>query len=957
MKLKYFHQVYVNLRIFSVVGLNLIGHCFIASYSFAANYDPKVEILQRNLTILQYPSGPADGLWGKKTAKAYNSFLKDHNFSVPNNLKSFSLDEVFDVRVNRIAAGLVERSHLNEKLNVRDASHLLRRTGFGAHPFEVNALVNMTRADGIAKMLEGLKTKTSRSKPDFVNKNIPPYFMSWAIDGVEKEAEQHLYQLRNSWVDEMLTTPHPQVEKLTLFWHNHFVSSFEGVDEKTQLLYLQQKTFREYGISNFKLLVKRMLLDPALSLYLNNNSNVEENPNENLARELLELFTLGEGAYSEKTVKEAARSLTGYSFNEINFSPYFEKDDHDFGIKSIFSKKKNFDAFELVDLIFEQPSAATFITSKFWKLYISELNPPNDEPFSIAQKFQENDFDLLVLISELLASEAFWDERNRGTIIKSPIDLLVGMVRTTGHVTKASHLLPERFAALGQNLFEHPNVAGWPGAASWISSTNLIGRQTEINSFLSSFEEGSPSGETKGLVDNKLENDQEPIIKIDDLKISDLKYKAQVWGKTFSPSSNEGGMEISLMTKEMKNLYFRFHFGGKLKEQEIHFCVKSPQTVSHFYEDLAHWVEDSGQTMGFCYNSDYFNEAEFFKILTSMNDEDVAKVNLLCKFLASPERRKWLEGTSTNLSNFYGSGFGNEKFIQFWKSSDANNKFNNLGEKCSSVISALRANKENKVVIDNEKPNESIKQNMLILDNVRFRWIDRKGQYGDKQGLSLSLHNITFNDLKKNGLYFSISLKPKEPKNRRVKLFMKEKRCDDGCFSSKYSGGRSSFSAFPRRDDDFSRLSKQDKEFVSALWLALPDLIKHAENIANDNQRKRTLPRLDGWREDLFQELNKIIREAPYKKYIPDFKLKILENSYPNSEMSMMSSMVAPTRLKLDKNIATNNIASYLKKLEDLKISGGQNLSDLFLSIKPTKDSNGNPDIAALFQDPVFQLN
>ena len=170
MNLKYFHQVYVTLQIFSVVGLNLLVHCFMASYSFAANYDPKVEILQRNLTILQYPSGPADGLWGKKTAKAYNSFLNDHDFSVPNNLKSFSLDEVFDVRVKRIAAGLVERSHLNEKLNVRDASHLLRRTGFGAHPFELNALVNMTRADGIAKILEGLKTKASRSKPDFVNK-------------------------------------------------------------------------------------------------------------------------------------------------------------------------------------------------------------------------------------------------------------------------------------------------------------------------------------------------------------------------------------------------------------------------------------------------------------------------------------------------------------------------------------------------------------------------------------------------------------------------------------------------------------------------------------------------------------------------------------------------------------------------------------------------------------------
>jgi hypothetical protein len=361
--------------------------------------------------------------------------------------------------------------------------------------------------------------------------------------------------------------------------------------------------------------------------------------------------------------------------------------------------------------------------------------------------------------------------------------------------------------------------------------------------------------------------------------------------------------------------------------------------------------------MGFCDDSNNFNEVKFFKILTSMNDEDVAKVNLLCRFLSSPERTKWFAGNSSKSTTAKYTRLGNEKFIKFWRNADTDIKIKNLGKKCSSVIGALRASKENEAVIVNEKPNKSIKQNQLVLDNVRFRWIDLKGEYGNRQGLSLGLHDVTFNGLKKNGLAFNISLSPKEPRNRRVKLSLNEKKCSDGCFLNKYQDIRYSFSAFPRRDDNFSRLSKQDKEFVSALWLALPHLIKHAENIANDYQRKDTLPRFDGWREDLFVELNKIIRKAPYKKYIPDFKLNILETSYANNEMSMMSSMVAPTRLKLDKNIATNNIASYLKKLEDLKISGGQNLSDLFLSIKPTKDSNGNPDIAALFQDPVFQLN
>tara|TARA_B100000780_G_scaffold277342_1_gene247809 strand:- start:434 stop:3310 length:2877 start_codon:yes stop_codon:yes gene_type:complete len=958
--MKYFYPVRLNLRIFSVFWLNLLFYFCIGVPSFADNYDPKVEILQRNLTILEYPSGPADGLWGKTTAKAYSSFLNDHDLSVPKNLKSFSLDKIFDVRVNKIRKELAKISHLNEKLNVRDASHLLRRTGFGAHPFEVSALVKMTRADGIAIILDGLKTKARLNKPDFVNKNIPPYFIRHAIDEVESEAEQHLYQLRNSWVNEMLATPTPQVEKLTLFWHNHFVSSFEGVDEKTHLLYLQQNTLREYGFSNFKLLVQRMLLDPGLLLYLSNNTNVKENPNENLARELLELFTLGEGTYSENTVKEAARSLTGHSFNKINFSPYFEKDDHDFGIKNIFSQKKNFDAFELVDVIFEQPSAATFLTSKFWKLYISELNPPNAELSSIANKFQESDFDLLVLISELLASKAFWEESNRGTIIKSPVDLLVGMVRTTGHITKASHLLSERLASLGQNLFEHPNVAGWPGAGSWISSTNLIGRQLEINSFLASFEQGSPLTKTKALVDDKLKKEKGQLVKIDDLKISDLVYTASVWGKTFSPSSEKGGMSIHLWSGKNQNSSLNFSFGGEITKKKVYFCVKSPQTVSSFYEDLAHFVDDGGRTMGFCYDSRYFNETEFFKILTSMSDEDVSKVNLLCKFLSSSERTEWFAGNSSQRNLKY-KLLGNKKFVKFWKSSDTNNKVNNLGKKCSSVIGALRTNKENKATSNNENFNKPIHQNQLILDTVRFRWIDRKGQYGGRQGLSLGLYDVTFNNLKKIGLQFRINFERNAPRHRRVQLIMKKIECDGGCYLNKYPGHKNRFPALPNYDNDnyndFVRLSDQDKKFVSAIWLALPDLIKHAENVANDNQKRKTLPRFDGWRENLFLELKKIGRQGPYKNYIPNFKMKILERSYPKNTMAMMSSMVAPKPPTLSENIVTKDLISYRKKLESLKMVGDQYLVDLLLPIEPTSKSSGVPDITGLFQDPVFQLN
>ena len=412
----------------------------------ASNYNPKVEILQRNLSLLNYNPGPTDGLWGGKTKKSYHLFLSENGLPIPKDPKSFSISDLNNIRLEKISENLKTFDHLNKPLTVRDAAHLLRRTGFGAHPYEVNELLNLTRADGIIYILKGMQQQQKLSPPEFTKGKIPPHFMSWSIDGFDKIMEGHRDQLKSWWLNKMITTSSPQLEKLTLFWHNHFVSSYEGIDRANIALYWQNQKFREYGFNNFKLLTKLMLSDTALLKYLDNDENEKEAPNENLSRELLELFTLGEGNYSEKTIKQAAKTLTGYTFNNINGKPFFEKYDHDFGQKTIFGKTGNFKPHDLVEIIFEQPTASTFLTSKLWRLFISELNPPNEELNVIAIKFKESDYDLLILVSELLASQSFWEEKNRGTIIKSPIDLLVGTTRSTGHITNLTQLFQEKVA-------------------------------------------------------------------------------------------------------------------------------------------------------------------------------------------------------------------------------------------------------------------------------------------------------------------------------------------------------------------------------------------------------------------------------------------------------------------------------------------------------------------------------
>ena len=178
----------------------------------ASNYNPKVEILQRNLSLLNYNPGPTDGLWGRKTQQSYETFLKDNNLSISKDTRSFSIEKVIEARLEKIKINLFKRDHLKQPLNIRDAAHLLRRTGFGAHPVEVNQLLNKTRAEGIVKILEGISTQDTLSLPDFMNKKIPPYFMKHSIDfRFDRNREGDLGQLKSWWLNKMITSSIPQL--------------------------------------------------------------------------------------------------------------------------------------------------------------------------------------------------------------------------------------------------------------------------------------------------------------------------------------------------------------------------------------------------------------------------------------------------------------------------------------------------------------------------------------------------------------------------------------------------------------------------------------------------------------------------------------------------------------------------------------------------------------------------
>jgi uncharacterized protein (DUF1800 family) len=262
---------------------------------------------------------------------------------------------------------------------------------------------------------------------------------------------------------------------MTLFWHNHFTSSFRKV-RWPPLMYRQNLLLRRHALGNFRKMLHAIAEDPAMILYLDNQTNRRGKPNENFARELLELFTLGEGHYSERDIKEAARAFTGWKVNRRTGRFRFVIRQHDFGEKTFMGLRGHLGGHDVIDRILAHPGVSEFIVAKLWRSFISP-KPEAAEVRRLARIFRKHNYEIKPLMRALFMSKAFRAPRNRGVLVKSPVDLLVGTVHVTGIAPNRFDLLPKFSRRLGQDLLNPPNVKGWPGGNSWITSSTLILRQ------------------------------------------------------------------------------------------------------------------------------------------------------------------------------------------------------------------------------------------------------------------------------------------------------------------------------------------------------------------------------------------------------------------------------------------------------------------------------------------------
>jgi uncharacterized protein (DUF1800 family) len=348
-----------------------------------------------------------------------------------------------------------------EPWDLRRVGHLYRRAGFGATWDQLQ--------EGVRAGPDAVLEQIFKGSPgaEAFDAEMAPLARTIA-------RSNNGQALRAWWLYRMLYSPHPLREKLTLFWHNHFATSNAKVQSARYMLG-QNELMRRHALGNFAALLQEMSRDPAMMVWLDTRDSKKGNPNENYARELMELFSLGRGPYTEKDVREAARAFTGWELQDN--AALFNPKQHDDGDKTVLGRTGPFKGEDVVRICLEQPPAAPFVTGKLYRFLVSESVPATPELLApLAESFRKSGYDFGALVRAVLSSNLFFSPTVYRTRIKAPVDFALGVVRALeGHVGTTA--LAQALEQLGQNVFNLPSVKGWDGGRAWLNGQTLLFRQ------------------------------------------------------------------------------------------------------------------------------------------------------------------------------------------------------------------------------------------------------------------------------------------------------------------------------------------------------------------------------------------------------------------------------------------------------------------------------------------------
>lgn len=390
-------------------------------------------------------------------------------------------------------------------MELDQARHLLLRSGFQPTLGEIEAMQARSWPTAVDQLVEDASARqvALTPAPDWIGEPATPLkqLSSEQRAAQRKRAKQQGRAAGIWWAQEMLVTDAPLTERMTLFWHSHFTSDLRKV-RWPPLSYRQNVLLRRQALGNYRQLLHDIARDPAMLLYLDNQQNRKRAPNENFARELLELFTLGEGHYSEQDVREVARAFTGWRMQPPTGTFVFDERQHDDGEKNVLGQRGPLGGDEIIEIILAQPRAASFIVEKLWREFVSPVPDPSAVQ-RLAAGFRK-DWSLARLMTALFNEPAFRAADNYGTLIKSPIELTVGTGRFL-QLKLPADLVYGYSARMGQTLFNPPNVRGWPGGEAWITSKSLLERRNFLNFISGDVPAGSLSRSSGGSMDRQAE--------------------------------------------------------------------------------------------------------------------------------------------------------------------------------------------------------------------------------------------------------------------------------------------------------------------------------------------------------------------------------------------------------------------------------------------------------------------
>ncbi len=387
-----------------------------------------------------------------------------------------------------------------DKWDFPAAAHLLNRAGFGGPPAEIEQLVALGPRRAVSHLLDYETTPDPWPNPDWAQpeperverllalRQLPPEERRKVLMEERKKQQQYLLQLRGWWLQRMARGPRPFQEKMVLFWHGHFATSFAKVGD-AYLMWRQNELFRRLATGDWVQLLVEAGKDPAMLVWLDQGQSRKEHPNENFAREVMELFALGEGHYTEKDITEGARALTGWGYDRANQKFVERPRLHDDGEKVIFGQRGHFTGENFIGLITQRPQAARFITAKLWQFFAGE--PPSEAlTTELAALFRQSNNHFKPVLRAMFQSEAFHAPSIVRNQVKSPVQWLVSSCRSLERDLPPIPVCVNLLRNLGQDLFAPPNVKGWDGGLAWITTNNLLNRYNQAMTLVA----GDPAG-------------------------------------------------------------------------------------------------------------------------------------------------------------------------------------------------------------------------------------------------------------------------------------------------------------------------------------------------------------------------------------------------------------------------------------------------------------------------------